>query len=203
MEKVEYLPTKSVKKCPAVIDEHVINPIHMKTLFAVVLCVLVVAGGYAQCSRGSIDQETVTASCDGTYSVNGKVDGRSNATITSSKGDVVVSNKIDGQSTVVIDAPNGNVRIGWVIDGSSNVTIRCKGSVTIDGKIDGKSIVKIICGGNITIGEKIDGESQCDFNTRGDILINDRVGNPNTVIRWHGKSFKANNGVDGAQIVNY
>ena len=137
--------------------------------FSMIVLVSTYALGQNSCDYGTLDNgANVTLACPGSIQLNGKIDGKSQATLISQTGNIYITEKIDGKSVVTLEA-RGQVTIGWVIDGNSTVTIKSKGDIEIKDKIDGGSI--------------------CDFNTDGDIVIIGKVDNDATTIRWHGKSF--------------
>jgi hypothetical protein len=112
-------------------------------------------------NRGNIDHTNITQNVAGDIHVEGKIDGGSIVTLTSTAGSITIDGKIDSGSQVRLNAA-GDIRIGQV-------------GLPGDKKIDGGSIVLAIAGGQITLGNKIDGGSRVSMRAKNGISIGDKI----------------------------
>ena len=174
--------------------------------------------GQATCTgwtgTGDIDGgATVNHTCSGDIHVQGKIDGASNVTLTSTNGSITIDGKIDGGSIARLNAA-GDIRIGVVggdgdkkIDGGSNVTAVSGGTITLGNKIDGCATgfgvggctyVAFRAANGIDIGNKIDGGVHVSLcTTNGNIHIHDKIDNSQTWVYYWVPSGQLN--VDGNQ----
>jgi hypothetical protein len=172
---------------------------------------------------------TITSDLDGTNQtqtvagdihIQGKIDGGSTVSLTSTAGSITIDGKIDGGSKVRLQAA-GNITIGVVggdgdkkIDGGSRVTAVSGGAISLGNKIDGCpaplivgecTTVTFVAANGITIGNKIDGGVTAVLcTTGGTIHIQDKIDNGNTrVTYWQPNgNIQVDGGIHGGANVN-
>ena len=198
------------------------------TLIAAVT-LTIAAGGRVTAQQSGCSGWTSTADLDGGTVINqtvcgdihvqGKIDGGSNVTLTSTSGSITIDGKIDGGSTTRLKAA-GDIRIGVVggdgdkkIDGGSFVTAVSGGTISLGNKIDGCpgplwvgscTQVFLRATNGIDIGNKIDGGVHVALCTsNGAIHIHDKIDNGSTVVNyWPGGSLQVDGGQRGGSQVN-
>ncbi|MBV9028400.1 MAG: hypothetical protein JO311_07245 [Candidatus Eremiobacteraeota bacterium] len=205
------------------------------SVFIMFVALGLVLGTRAAAQQGQCNGWTATADIDGNANVNqtvcgdihvqGKIDGSSVVTLTSTTGSITIDGKIDNNSKVILNAAR-DIRIGVVggdgdkkIDGGSWVSAFSGGSISLGNKIDGCpdaavfawdpnhprcSAVFFRASNGIDIGNKIDGGvyvALCTAN--GGIHIHDKIDNGRTrVYYWPGGSLQVDGGQHGGSQVN-